>query len=285
VKKSDSVEQEQKYWYTIGFRSSTLKNMTATLPVTQQTEPFYPSADGTPVAETYDHLYALLVTLEVLRQYLVGRQATVLGNQFLYYAQGFPKLRVAPDVMVIFDVAPGGRDNYKIWEEGQVPKVIFEMTSQGTKDQDQVFKKTLYEQIGVTEYWLFDPKGEWVEENLRGYRLRGETYEQITDNRSEPLQLRLQVEGRLIGFYREDTGEKLLIPDELAQSLRQEVLARKQAEERAEQERQHAAQERQRTEQERQRAAQERQRAEQAEIQVQQLKERLRSLGVDPDVQ
>jgi len=49
----------------------------------------------------------LLTTLEVLRQYLKGRQATVLGNQFLYYAQGFPKLRVAPDVMVIFDVEPG----------------------------------------------------------------------------------------------------------------------------------------------------------------------------------
>jgi hypothetical protein len=67
------------------------------------------------VAETYDHLYALLITLEVLRQYLEGRQATVLGNQFLYYAQNLPKLRVTTDVMVIFDVAPGGRDNYKIW--------------------------------------------------------------------------------------------------------------------------------------------------------------------------
>lgn len=112
--------------------------MTATLKVAQQTEPFYPSEDGEPVAETYDHLYALLTTLEVLRQYLLGRQATVLGNQFLYYAQGFPKLRVAPDVMVIFDVPPGGRDNYKIWEEGQVPSVIFEMTSKSTKNQDQL---------------------------------------------------------------------------------------------------------------------------------------------------
>ncbi|BAZ26050.1 hypothetical protein NIES4073_69560 [Kalymmatonema gypsitolerans NIES-4073] len=52
------------------------------------------------------------------------------------------------------------------------------------------------------------------------------TYEPIPDNRSEPLQVRLQVEERLIGFYREDTGEKLLIPDELAQALGQEVLAR-----------------------------------------------------------
>jgi predicted RNA-binding protein associated with RNAse of E/G family len=101
-----------------------------------------------------------------------------------------------------------------------------------------------------------------VEEQLRGYRLRGETYEPIQDNRSEPLQLRLQIEGRLIGFYREDTGEKLMIPDELREALRQEVLTRQQAEEQAEQERQ---------------------RAEQAELQVRQLKERLRSLGVNPD--
>ncbi|WP_017653241.1 Uma2 family endonuclease [Fortiea contorta] len=250
--------------------------MTATLPVGIELEIFYPSADGEPVAETYDHFYALLTTLEVLKQYLTGCQATVLANQFLYYAQGFPKLRVAPDVMVIFDVTPGGRDNYKIWEEGQVPAVIFEMTSFGTKDQDQIFKKTLYEQLGVKEYWLFDPKGEWLEQPLRGYRLRGETYEPITDNRSEPLQLRLLVEGRLIGFYREDTGEKLLIPDELATALQHEVVARQQAEEVAEQERQRA-------EQERQRAEQERQRAEQAQLEVEQLKERLRSLGVDTD--
>lgn len=236
--------------------------MTATLPVSVESEIFYPSADGQPVAETYDHLYALLTTLEVLKQYLADRQATVLANQFLYYAQGFPKLRVAPDVMVIFDVAPGGRDNYKIWEEGQVPTVIFEMTSFGTKGQDEIFKKTLYEQLGVKEYWLFDPKCEWVEQQLRGYRLRGEIYEPIEDGRSEPLQLRLAIEGKIIAFYREDTGEKLLIADELVEALRQEVVARQQAEERAEQERQ---------------------RAEEAQLEIERLKAKLRSLNIDPD--
>ncbi|MEH2012969.1 Uma2 family endonuclease [Nostoc sp.] len=222
--------------------------MTSLLPSSQPTEVFYPSSDGEPLAESYVHLYVLLATLEVLRQYLLGRQATVLSNQFLYYAQGFPKLRVAPDVMVIFNVAPGGRDNYKIWEEGQVPVVIFEMTSEGTKNQDTGFKKTLYEQLGVLEYWLFDPKGEWIKEQLQGYRLRGEVYEPITDSRCEPLQLRLQIEGQLIGFYREDTGEKLLIPEELAEALKQERFAK-----------------------------------EQAQSQVERLKEHLRSLGVDPD--
>jgi Uma2 family endonuclease len=184
--------------------------------------PIYPSSDGEPVAETFVHLYAMLITLEVLRQYLFGQRATVLGNQFLYYAQGFPKLRVAPDVMVIFDVEPGGRDNYKVWEEGQTPAVIFEMTSEGTQEQDKSFKKMLYAQLEVQEYWLFDPKGEWIPEKLRGYRLQDEDYIPITDSVSQRLNLRLAVEGSLISFYRLDTDEKLLIPDELAEALRQE---------------------------------------------------------------
>lgn len=236
----------------------------------------YPSADGEPVAETYAHLYALLVTLEVLRQYLEGQQATVLGNQFMYYAQGFPRLRVAPDVMVIFGVEPGGRDNYKVWEEGQVPSVVFEMTSPSTQKQDESFKYTLYEQLGVQEYWLFDPKGEWIENQLKGYRLRGESYEPITDGHSQPLKLRLEADGGLISFYREDTGEKLLIPGELAQALKQESSARQQAE-------QQAAQESSARQQAEQRAEQESAARQQAEVQVDQLKAKLKALGVNPD--
>ncbi|WP_414619284.1 Uma2 family endonuclease [Calothrix sp. CCY 0018] len=197
--------------------------MTSLASANQQSdiEIIYPSSDGKPLAETYAHLYAILVTLEILKQYLQGQQATVLADQFLYYAQGFPRLRVAPDVMVIFNVAFGGRDNYKIWEEKQVPAVIFEITSEGTKEKDTGYKKTLYEQLGVKEYWLFDPKGEWIENKLKGYRLKKEVYEEITDSRSEPLQLKLKVESELIAFYREDTGEKLLAPSELAQALKE----------------------------------------------------------------
>jgi Uma2 family endonuclease len=203
-----------------------------------QSEIFYPSSDGEPVAETYDHLYAILTTFEVLRQYLQGQQATVLANQFLYYSQGRPKLRTAPDVMVIFDVQPGGRDNYKIWEEGQTPKVVFEMTSPGTQHQDMGFKKDLYAQLEVQEYWLFDPKGEWIPEKLRGYQLQREQYIPITDGQSSVLKLTLKVEDKLIGFYRNDTGEKLPIPAELAAALHNETQTRIEAERQLEQERQ-----------------------------------------------
>nr|WP_306466887.1 hypothetical protein [Thermoleptolyngbya sichuanensis] len=47
-------------------------------------------------------------------------------------------------------------------------------------------------------------------------------YEPITDGRSAVLNLRLQPNGELIAFYREDTGEKLLIPDELWDLVEQE---------------------------------------------------------------
>ncbi|MGB3236867.1 MAG: Uma2 family endonuclease [Geitlerinemataceae cyanobacterium] len=211
--------------------------MTVVYPVESKIEILYPISDDKPVAETFTHLYAILTILEVLRQYLAGRQATVLSDQYLYYVQGFPKFRVAPDIMVIFDVKPGGRDSYKIWEEGQVPKVIFEIASEATQQDDRNGKKTLYEGLGVEEYWLFDPKGKWIEGKLLGYRLVGETYQEIEDSRSLPLQLRIEVEGEVLGFYREDTGEKLLIPDELArklqernQQLEREATARKTAE-------------------------------------------------------
>ena len=174
------------------------------------------------MAETYDHLNAMIVTLQILTHFLSGQQATVLANQFLYYAKGFPKLRVAPDVMVIFGVEPGGRDSFKTWEEGAGPSVIFEMTSTSTWKEDQRQKRNLYEQIGVKEYWLFDPRGEWLEQPLMGYRLFEEQYLPITNSCSEVLGLNLEVNGKLIQFTEISSGRRLLPPDELEQALQQE---------------------------------------------------------------
>ncbi|MFN6066013.1 MAG: Uma2 family endonuclease, partial [Pseudanabaena sp.] len=132
-----------------------------------------------------------------------------------------------PDVMVIFDIPVKMYGNYKLWEDQQTPAIIFEMTSKGTKETDLNFKKTLYEQLGIQEYWLFDPYGEWIPEHLRGYRLNDEgLYKPIKDNCSEVLQLRLQPDGYLLSFYRLDNNQKLLTPDELllaSQEARQQV--------------------------------------------------------------
>ena len=219
-------------------------------------EIIYPSSDGEPLAETQQHVLAILMSLALLRLYLQEQQAVVFADQFLYYIEGNPRARVAPDVMVVFDIEKRLYANYKIWEGQQTPAIIFEVTSAGTKETDWNFKKTLYEQLGVTEYWLFDPYGEWVAEQLQGYRLNEDgVYKPIRDNFSEVLQLKLQAEEYLIGFYRLDNGEKLLTPEELYSAN----LAANQ------------------------RAEQETQRADQEKARADRLAEKLRQLGIGLD--
>ncbi len=196
---------------------------------------YYPCGDGQPVAKTFDHLYVILITIEVLRLYLQHEQACILGNQFLYYEEGSTHKRCAPDVMVVFGVKPGSRDNYKIWEEGAIPRVVFEMTSPGTKKEDDGFKKTLYAEIGIPEYWQFDPKGEWIQEKLRGFRWVDGEYVPIENGQSDGLGLRLEVDGTLISFYRLDNGEKLLIPLELYEKAEQLQAKARQSEAKARQ--------------------------------------------------
>lgn len=220
------------------------------------TEIIYPTGDGEPLAESQEHLRAILNIFSALSQYLIGQDVSVFSNQFLFYSQGYPKLRVAPDVMVVFDVAPDGRPNYKIWEEGQVPTVIFEITSPSTRRQDQGLKYDLYEKLGVAEYWLFDPKGEWIPEQLKGYKLHRDSYELIEDNISQALQLELRIEGQYIGLYRLDNQVKLLAPDELFVALQEEQQARQYADIRMEQAQAEAEQAQAEAEQERQRVQQ-----------------------------
>jgi hypothetical protein len=149
------------------------------------------------------------------------------------------------------------------------------MTSKSTQQEDKEEKKNLYEAIGVQEYWLFDPKGEWIPEKLRGYFLRDHTFVANTDQRSRVLGLDLRIEGFLLGLYRSDNGEKLLAPPELAEALAQEILARQAAEARAEAE----MQARQAAEA---RVEGEIQARQTAEARAAKLAARLRELGIEP---
>ncbi len=43
------------------------------------------------------------------------------------------------------------------------PDLIVEIISKGTMDKDRVTKKDLYEQFGVREYWIVDPRNQSIE--------------------------------------------------------------------------------------------------------------------------
>ena len=132
----------------------------------------------------------------------------VSGNNFLYYTEGVPADCVSPDTYVVKGVSCVSRDIFKVWEEGgHVPCFVLEVTSKSTKLEDLGTKMARYrDDLGVPEYFLFDPRKDWVKGRLQGYRLDAGMYKLIEPGPSERLAsrelgLELGVESSHVRFY------------------------------------------------------------------------------------
>ncbi len=185
-------------------------------------EDIYPSSDGKPMAETDVHVTLMASLLGPLRYfYRSFEDVYVAANMFLYYQEGQPKKRRAPDIMVVKGVqGKHQRRSFKTWVENAVPSCILELTSRKTAKEDMKEKKPLYRKLGVKEYFLFDPLWDYLPRQLMGYRLVKGRYKTIKPNadgsiRSKELGLRLVPEGRSLAMYDLKTGERLLSLDEL----------------------------------------------------------------------
>jgi len=216
---------------------------------------YYPESDGKPMAETDTHRRDLMYAVEAIDEFLRDRDDVyVSGNLLIYYQQGEPTKSFAPDCFVVFGIPKIRRRSYKIWEEsGHVPAMIIEFTSNSTKADDSGSKKGLYAFLGVKEYYLFDPTGDYLPEPLMGYALHEGSYQlrQAAGDGSlvSPLLgLRLKPEGELLRLYDVTTGVALPLYGEAVE------IARRQAE-RAEAERARAEAERARAEAAEQRVA------------------------------
>lgn len=159
----------------------------------------------------------------------------VAGNNFIYYVEGDPKKCVSPDTYVVFGVPKRDRDCYKAWEEGgKLPDVVFEFTSKSTRTEDLRTKFTLYEQVfGVREYYLFDPRGQYLRPRLHGYRLEDGRYQrmEMANGRlwSEVLGLELVEVGEWLRFWDPDARDWLLTSSELKGRAKAEAAARAEA--------------------------------------------------------
>jgi Uma2 family endonuclease len=201
----------------------------------------YPDSDGEPMAESDSARAYLTYCVEALDIYFQSRPGVyVSGNLFIYYRQGDPSAVVAPDVFVAFGVSKRQRRSYQLWREGnKVPAFMLEITSASTKSQDQVDKPRLYAQLGVQEYFQYDPSADYLKPQLKGYTLVSGEYQPIsltlpTDNQDLELCLYSQALGlnlclqagatqnirlseadalpmrKELRFYDPQTGEKLL---------------------------------------------------------------------------
>jgi len=214
--------------------------MTA-IPLEKETA-HYPDSDGEPMAETELHLQEMVYAWEALNQHFQGEPDVFVGaNMFLYYRQGDPAAVVAPDAFVVKGVPklPGGQERrtYLLWEEGQAPCFVLETTSTSTHEQDKK-KKVIYEQIGVTEYFQFDPFGEYLRPPLQGYRLVGGHYQRLQPGPGGSLLSQItgvvfRPDGRRLRLEDARTGAPLLRREELEAKAAAEAMARRQADERA----------------------------------------------------
>jgi Uma2 family endonuclease len=199
----------------------------------------YPEMDGKPMAETDVHRDLMSELIRELKHFFQSvPDVYVSGNLLLYYVEGNPKKCVSPDVFVVRGVGKGDRRIYKLWEEGHAPAVVFEISSRQTWGDDLQRKWKLYEQMGVQEYFIFDPEYDYLMEPLVGYRLEEGQYAQLEVAggrvRSEALALELVDTGVTLRLYDPQTKRFLPTPAEEADALRAEVEARQRAEAEAE---------------------------------------------------
>ena len=144
-------------------------------------EIYYPESDGEPMAETEWHLDETIYLIDALKEkFRNAPDVYVGGDMFLYFEEGNARAVVSPDVFVVRGVEKKKRRTYKAWEEGgRVPCLVVEVTSDSTQNEDLTNKKELYRRLGVEEYLLYDPLGDYLDPRIQGFRLDGRRYVEI----------------------------------------------------------------------------------------------------------
>jgi len=207
------------------------------------TEIYYPDSDGQPMAESDFQREPLIYAVESLRIHFRGREDVyVSGNMFIYYEQGNPKAVVAPDVFAVIGAPNRDRFSYMLWKEPKGPDFVLEITSKSTRSEDRGAKRGIYALLGVSEYWQYDPTGDYLQPPLQAFRLVDENYwpmpaETLPDGgrvmHSAVLGLDVRLENGILRFCDPLTGQKLLSHEEAEQARQQAEQARREAEERA----------------------------------------------------
>lgn len=176
-------------------------------------EIYYPESDRKIMGETDFHFLQIQLLMELLQLFFDKRTDVYVSSDiFVYYEEGNTRRRFAPDVMVCFGIENQKRRTYKLWEEKVVPSVIFEIASSETWEKDVTSKRKLYEDLGVQEFYIFDPEYKYLPQPLRAYHLEfGELVRQSAANN--------RIFSPALGLELVDTGEKLRFFDSNKQAF------------------------------------------------------------------
>ena len=190
----------------------------------------HPESDSAAVeSDTHEDIRAYAVRALRIR-YAARPGFYAASDMGLLFERGNRAAVMAPDLLVSFGAGDRRRPSYKLWQE-PVPDLVLELLSPKTWRRDVEAKPGLYEDLGVREFWLFDPIGR-LPRAVNGWRLDGGgTYAPVPalpdgGCRSAVLGLDLVPHGDGFRFRDPATGE--LLPDhaETATALRAAETAR-----------------------------------------------------------
>ena len=200
----------------------------------------YPYSDGVAMSESDFQVWAIINARHFLGTHFRERpDVYVSGNIFVFHNPANLSEKVSPDILVAFGVERRRRRSYRTWEEGKAPDFVLEVLSPSTWKRDLAKRKT-YARLGVEEYFVFDPTGDFIQPMLQGYRLDWGTYRPMAGLgplavRSRMLGLDLWVdEGRDLRMRDPATGENLWSPEESEAGRRKAQGRAERAEARAE---------------------------------------------------
>ena len=194
----------------------------------------HPESDSAAVeSDTHEDIRAYAVRALRIR-YAARPGFYTASDMGLLFERGNRAAVMAPDLLVSFGAGDRRRPSYKLWQE-PVPDLVLELLSPRTWRRDVEAKPGLYEDLGVREFWLFDPIGR-LPRAVNGWRLdAGGTYAPVPalpdgGCRSAVLGLDLVPHGDGFRFRDPATGERLPDHAETAAARDREASARRAAE-------------------------------------------------------
>ncbi|MDJ1179385.1 Uma2 family endonuclease [Roseofilum sp. BLCC_M91] len=237
----------------------------------------YPDSDGKPMADNTVQFRLMTTIVGGLSVLFQERQNVFVAGDLLWYPRKAGTLTgveenlafcQAPDVMVVLGVEKKDRGSYKQWEEGNiVPQVAMEIMSPSNTTGEMNDKFEFYDHYGVEEYYVYNPK----QNQLKGWLRRGGRLTEIP-----------QMEGwrsPLLGvsFSTRSPELQVFAPTGEAFGTYEDVVQER------DRQRQETERQRQETDRQQERAESAEARLAEKEQTIEQLRERLAQLGIDPD--
>lgn len=109
----------------------------------------------------------------VLLARFAGPECYVTRDLWLLMDPANPADKLLPDLVVALGVPDALRGDYDPVAEGKPPDLLAEFLSKESLAADMAGKSRRYAELGVREYWVFNPWGEFAAPRIQGWALRG----------------------------------------------------------------------------------------------------------------